>query len=195
MTKSEPPLQVVMMPTDAVVLEPVGARSDDHFDEMFASQFQYVWNSLRRLGIPARDLEDVTHDVFLRVYKERHRYDPARPIRPWLFAFAFRIGSDYRKRACHRLEILEPSEKADPQPTAADQLERAEMISAGHAALETLEPGRRAVFILYELDGCAMQEISTVLGIPINTAYSRLRLAREQFQQSLTRGRLGRGAP
>jgi RNA polymerase sigma-70 factor (ECF subfamily) len=90
--------------------------------------------------------------------------------------------------------VLEPaSESADPKPTAVDELLRAEMLSTGYAALETLEFGRRAVFILYELDGCSMQEIAVALGIPVNTAYSRLRLAREQFQASLARMRLARG--
>jgi RNA polymerase sigma-70 factor (ECF subfamily) len=183
------------MASDAVSASPTEPAPEDlDFQTIFASQFQYVWGALRRLGIPPRDLEDVTHDVFLRVYRRRHQYDPARPVRPWLFAFAFRVASDYRRLARHRREVLEPaSESADPKPTAVDELLRAEMLSTGYAALETLEFGRRAVFILYELDGCSMQEIAVALGIPVNTAYSRLRLAREQFQASLARMRLARG--
>jgi RNA polymerase sigma-70 factor (ECF subfamily) len=195
MTKSEPSPQALEMAPDAVsasLAEP--APEDLDFQTTFASQFQYVWGALRRLGIPPRDLEDVTHDVFLRVYRRRHQYDPARPVRPWLFAFAFRVASDYRRLARHRREVLEPgSENADPRPTAVDELLRAEMLSTGYAALETLEIGRRAVFILYELDGCSMQEIAVALEIPVNTAYSRLRLAREQFQAILARMRLARG--
>lgn len=196
MTRSLPPSQALEMVRDAAPLDATPSPAEDaDFHEMFESHFQYVWNSLRRLGIPLRELEDVTHDVFLRVYRQRHQYDPARPVRPWLFAFAFRVASDYRRLARHRLEVLgAPSDDVDPEPSAVDQLMRAEALSAGRAALETLELGRRAVFILYELDGCPMQEIALTLGIPVNTAYSRLRLAREQFRACIERMQHGRGS-
>jgi len=195
MTKSISPSQAKEMASDAATVHPppLGAEGSD-FQAIFSCQFQYVWNALRRLGIPDRDLEDVTHDVFLRVYRQLHRYDRARPVRPWLFAFAFRVASDYRRLASHRREVLDsPMDSVDPEPTAIDRLLRAEMLSAGRAALDTLEMGRRAVFILYELDGCSMQEIALALEIPVNTAYSRLRLAREQFQAILERTQRSRG--
>jgi RNA polymerase sigma-70 factor (ECF subfamily) len=184
------------MARDAAPIDPTPFPGiDPDFHEIFATHFQYVWNSLRRLGIPGRDLEDVTHDVFLRVYRQRHQYDPRRPVRPWLFAFAFRVASDYRRLARHRLEVLgAPSDDPDPEPSAVDRLMRAEMLSVARAALETLDMGKRAVFILYELDGCPMQEVALSLGIPVNTAYSRLRLAREQFQTSLERIQRDRGS-
>jgi RNA polymerase sigma-70 factor, ECF subfamily len=196
MTNAGAKPQALEMATEAgTAPQPACAVDDATFREIFDSQFQYVWNTLRRLGVPTRDLEDVTHDVFLRVYRQRDRYDPARPVRPWLFAFAFRIASDYRRLARHRLEVLgTATEHAALEPTAADRLERFEMLSVGQAALAKVELGQRAVFILYELDGCSMQEIAVVLGIPVNTAYSRLRLAREQFHASLARMRVGRGA-
>jgi RNA polymerase sigma-70 factor (ECF subfamily) len=63
------------------------------------------------------------------------------------------------------------------------------------AALNRLELGRRAVFILHELDDQPMPEVAKALGIPLNTAYSRLRLAREHFASALQRARRRRGTP
>ena len=48
-------------------------------------------------------------------------------------------------------------------------------------ALESIDMVRRGVFILHELDARPMAEIADALGIPLNTAYSRLRVAREEF--------------
>ena len=45
--------------------------------------------------------------MFVEVFRNLHRYDPARPLRPWLFAFAFRFASDYRRLARHRVEVYE----------------------------------------------------------------------------------------
>lgn len=61
---------------------------------MFEAEFEYVWRSLRRLGVDVRDLEDVSQEVFVRVFRRFDSYQPTRPARPWLFAFAFRCASD-----------------------------------------------------------------------------------------------------
>ena len=172
------------------------SKAPPTFSAVFRAEFDYVWHSLRRLAVPQRDLEDLTHDVFFRVYERLADYDATRPLRPWLFGFAFRVASDYRRRFANRRELLEPSsEPADPAPTALDRLVRNELVSLAHAALERIEIDRRAVFILHELDGSAMPEIAEALGIPLNTAYSRLRLARAEFRAAAERERLRRGDP
>ena len=171
-----------------------GVHEASTFRKIFDVEFEYVWRSLRRLGVPPRDLEDVTHDVFLQIYAQLHRYDAARPVRPWLFGFAFRIASDYRRLSRHRFEVLDSEvEAVDPLPSAIDSLARAEALAVGYAALDYLDLSKRAVFILHELDGATMPEVAEGLGIPLNTAYSRLRAAREQFNAVVRRLRVRRG--
>ena len=173
--------------------EPVKART---FQDIFASELRYVWHSLRRLGIPDRDLEDLTHDVFFSVYERFTAYDAARPVKPWLFGFAFRVASDYRRKSSNRREVLGGElEARDASPTALDRLEHAEALGLARVALDSIELEKRAVFILHEIDGCAVPEIASALGVPLNTAYSRLRAARDQFQAALRRERLRRGEP
>jgi RNA polymerase sigma-70 factor (ECF subfamily) len=67
-------------------------------------------------------------------------------------------------------------------------------LSLARSALETLELGRRAVFILHALDECPMPEVARALGLPLNTAYSRLRLARADLALAVRRLRL-KGEP
>jgi RNA polymerase sigma-70 factor, ECF subfamily len=158
------------------------------FQRLFEDQFGYVWHTLRRLGVRDGDLEDLTHDVFLHVYRHRADYDGFRPLRPWLFGFAFRVAVGDRRRARNRLEVAATGpEPVDPGPTALDHLLQVERLELAHAALNELDLDRRAVFILHELDGHVIPEVARGLGIPLNTAYSRLRLAREQFAASLRR--------
>jgi RNA polymerase sigma-70 factor (ECF subfamily) len=166
----------------------LGAERVLRFRVLFDTEFAYVWTSLRRLGVPARDLEDVTHEVLLEVYRNLDRYDPARPLRPWLFAFAFRFASDYRRLARHRVEIMDDTVEAVSLGAPADEAiatREARLLVA--RALEGIPLDRRAVFVLYELEECAMSEIAGSLEIPLHTAYSRLRVAREEFQSSLER--------
>ena len=164
------------------------------FRAVFEEQFDYVWNTLRKLGAREADLEDLTHEVFLRVHERLDDYDGARPLRPWLFAFAFRVASGHRRLARHRLEVLgdatEPSDGSTPADEALSLREDGELAAA---ALDAVEIERRAVFVLHEIDEVPIPEVAAALGIPTATAYSRLRLAREEFQKAAHRLKLARG--
>jgi RNA polymerase sigma-70 factor, ECF subfamily len=167
-----------------------GARPRVEFRQIFEEEFDYIWNTLRRLGVHQRDLEDVTHDVLLAVHRRLAQYDPLRPMRPWLFAFGFRAASDYRRRAGHRREVLGDEEKVDTAPLADERLESSEVRALVSLALETLDLDQRAVFILHDLDDCPVPEIAATLQIPLNTAYSRLRAARDKFRKAAKRLKL-----
>jgi RNA polymerase sigma-70 factor (ECF subfamily) len=164
------------------------------FAALFEREFDYVWFTLRRFGVPDRDLEDVAHDVFLHVHRHLGEYDPRRPARPWLCSFVFRAASDYRKLARHRVERLDgPIDTTDPAPSPADRVAARQSLELAWAALDQLDADRRAVFVLHDVEGFAVPEAAEILGVPLNTAYSRLRLARDQFAKALHRLRARRG--
>lgn len=167
--------------------------SDVEFRALYESEFDYVFHSLRRLGAKDGDVEDLAHDVFVAFYRGRAEFDRRRAVRPWLFGIAFRVASDYRRRARHRFEVSgEEREHADGAPGAEERLVSAEEQALIREGLDALDLDRRAVFVMHELDGHAMPEIAAALGVPLNTAYSRLRLAREQFTLVVRRRRLQR---
>jgi RNA polymerase sigma-70 factor (ECF subfamily) len=158
------------------------------FREVFETELDFVWNCLRRLGIPERDLEDEALEVFLRVQGAFADYDATRSIRPWIAGFAYRVACEYRRRPRHRFErmgteIDAPETSASPEQSAAEGEERA-MVTA---ALDRVETDRRAVLVLHDVYGYTMPEIAVNCDIPLNTAYSRLRLARAEFAQAIRR--------
>ncbi|MEI9938088.1 MAG: sigma factor-like helix-turn-helix DNA-binding protein [Pseudomonadota bacterium] len=117
-----------------------------------------------------------------------------RPLRPWLFSFAYHAASNYRALSRHRVELsivapnqLDTSPRADQQLITRQELELAEL-ALSRVALE-----RRAVLLLHEVEGHSMPEIAESLSIPLNTAYSRLRLARQEYEQAVRRLRAQRG--
>jgi RNA polymerase sigma-70 factor (ECF subfamily) len=170
----------------SVPLPDLGAIFEEHFD--------YVWNRLRRLGVREADLEDLVHEVFVKVHGHTADYDPSRPIRAWLFGFAFRVAADQRRLARHRMEVLGSSvEPIDPMRRADDRLEADEERALVQAALDGVELDRRAVLLMHDVDEVPVPAIARELGIPVGTAYSRLRLAREDLSAAVTRLRKGRG--
>jgi len=164
------------------------------FPAVYAAELGYVWSALRRLGVPERDLEDLCHDVFVVVFRNLAAYDARRPIRPWLFGIAFRVASDYRRSARFRREVPGTTrEIACSAPRADEVMLRRERQRLVARALAELELDRRAVFVMHDIDGHVMPDIAAALGVPLNTAYSRLRLARADFAAAVRRAQ-GSGA-
>ncbi len=167
---------------------------DDGFTRLYRSESAHVMNTLRRLGVRSSDLEDVTVDVFVTLHRRWSEFDPARPARPWVRVFAVRAAADYRKSARVRREVPQEAavEARDEAPGADERLIERENQRLVLEALDALPAERRDVFVLYELEGCAMPEVATTLNIPLNTAYSRLRLGREEFAAAVRRIRARR---
>jgi len=172
--------------------QPGAPRSkEEAFRRVFDAEIAYVWRTLRSLGVPARDVEDLAHDVFVTVFRRWDDIDPARPIRPWLFGVALRVATADRRLARNQRERfgVDVHELVDEAPPADEQLASKKAWEVVLQALEGIEIGRRAVLILHDLDGFAMRDVADALSIPTNTAYSRLRLAREDFRQAIQRVR------
>jgi RNA polymerase sigma-70 factor (ECF subfamily) len=152
----------------------------------FRREFDYLCRTLRRLGVPDKDIEDLAHEVFLVLLRRWADYDPSHPVRPWLFGIAFRVASAYRRRASRELpqawiEIVDLG--PEPDQAAIDRQNRAIVL----AALNEVPLARRAVLVMHDLDDTSMKDIASTLSIPLFTAYSRLRKARKEFELAVRR--------
>jgi RNA polymerase sigma-70 factor (ECF subfamily) len=170
------------------------SRSPPDLGAIFDEHFQYVWATLRRLGVREADREDLVHEVFLKVHSRIADYDTSRPIRPWLFGFAYRVAADHHRLARHRVEVLGVHADAPAAAAPADEgVAASEERTLLLEALQTLELDRRAVLVMHDVDEVPIPEIAHLLDVPLNTAYSRLRLARQQLAAAVTRFRIARG--
>lgn len=156
----------------------LSAIFDDHFD--------FVWNTLQRLGVRPADLEDLAHEVFIKVHARFDDYDPSRPIRPWLFGFAYRVAAAHRRLVRHRVEVFGHAvEPIDPLRLPDESVEALEENALVRDALDAVDFDRRAVLLLHDGEDVPVPAIAAELGIPVNTAYSRLRVAREEFSAAV----------
>lgn len=169
------------------------------FPALYRSEFTYVWKTLRRLGAPSRDIEDLAHDTFVVVHRHLPDYDPARPLRPWLFGIAVRVLSDYRRAFRNSHELLQPGrsvgQAVDGAPPQDEKLAGDQARALLLRALDVLDLDRRVVLVMHDLDEVPMPEIAVALAIPLNTAYSRLRLARADVAAAIKQRRPSGGAP
>jgi RNA polymerase sigma-70 factor (ECF subfamily) len=165
------------------------------FRTLFDSEFRYVWNTLRYLGVRPADVQDVGQEVFLTVHRKLGEGEVPRNTRSWLFAICYHAASNYRQLARHRREASEedaldvPDSGSDAEAHLASHQESARVAKI----LDALDLDRRTVLVSHDMDGMAMPEIASALGIPLNTAYSRLRLARRDFIAAAKRAGTQRG--
>jgi RNA polymerase sigma-70 factor, ECF subfamily len=166
------------------------------FAAVYRAEFAFVVRSLRRLGVPPGDLEDLTHDVFMTAYRRRAAFDPSRPIRPWLFGITFRLASDFKRLVRHNREL--PLERTAEAPDGGRPPDEAAALAQDRQlvidALARVELDRRAVFVMHDLEELPVPEIAEALQIPLGTAYSRLRAARLEFSDAVRTLRQGGAA-
>jgi RNA polymerase sigma-70 factor (ECF subfamily) len=175
----------VAMP-DPLVAEPLDVRA------VFEAHFEFVWRSLRRLGVRESDVDDAVQEVFVVVHRKRDEFQGRSRLSTWLYGICLRVASDHQRRAYVRREqpTDEPPEPAVSVDGAFDPELRAHGAEARallDEALEGLDLDKRAVFVLYEIDELSVDEIASRVGVPVGTVYSRLKAARAAFEKSVTR--------
>ncbi len=152
------------------------------FDRIYRDHFNFVWRSLRRLGVLPHALDDAAQEVFLVVHRRFTELTLDETPRACLFAIAQRVASDQRRwqrRKGHTLPLSE-----EPADAARSPLEQAMQQAASDlvlAFLEQLDEARRVAFILSELEQMTAPEIAQAASANVNTVYYRIASARKAF--------------
>ncbi len=162
------------------------------FTSAYREHLGWMLRTVRRLGVVPTDQEDVAHDVFSTAWRKLDTWEPDRPMRPWLFGIAFRVVSNRRAARSGKEELVEAfDDRHGGLPRPDEVLEGEAVRKQVLQALETLPFEQRAMFIGHDIDRTPIPELARALDLPLNTAYSRLRLGRQRFQtawDALSRG-------
>jgi|HubBroStandDraft_6_1064221.scaffolds.fasta_scaffold568422_2 RNA polymerase sigma-70 factor (ECF subfamily) len=174
----------------AFSVPPSAETREGVFRALYEGHVDFVWRNLRRLGVQEFDAEDRTQEVFVVAHRRFDEFeDRGHGPRAWLFQIVLRVASDarrHRRRHPEHADGGDASARAVVEPTQAEALARREALARLDAALQTLDVGRRAVLVLHEIEEMTAPQIAQALGIPINTVYSRLRVARTELEAALT---------
>ncbi|MBK6697594.1 MAG: sigma-70 family RNA polymerase sigma factor [Myxococcales bacterium] len=163
---------------------------------LFREHGPFVWRVLRRLGVSENDTADACQEVFVVVHKKLAEFERRSSVRTWLYGIAVRVASDHRRRVRRRRELVTdvpPELLTDESPDDTAMMREARALLDG--ILDTLDDDKRAVFVLYEIEQLAMNDVATAIGCPLQTAYSRLHAARDLVQSSIRKIRQDAAVP
>lgn len=156
---------------------------------VYAAHADFVWASLSRLGVAYDDLSDQMQEVFLVVHRRLDSFDGSSRMTTWLFGICLHVTQAWRRhRRRHPETVMEVTpEPENFAPSPEDQAVEGQGRRTLELILARLDPEKRAVFVMFELEGLGCVAIAEMLGVPVGTVYSRLHAARAAFQQELTR--------
>ncbi|MEZ4447844.1 MAG: sigma-70 family RNA polymerase sigma factor [Nannocystaceae bacterium] len=153
---------------------------------VYRDHHAYVHRVLGRLGVPVDLVDDALQDVFLVVHRRLGEFEGRSALRTWLFSIALRIARKYRASAARRPEPL-AAPIVDARESPEDLADRRRALALLDALLAQLSDDRREVLVLCEIERLSAPEAAEVLGLKLNTVYSRLRLARQDFERAVQR--------
>jgi RNA polymerase sigma-70 factor (ECF subfamily) len=187
----EPPL-VERLASEVSALASNEAMPQASFLDLYEEHMPFVWNGVRRLGVPESAVEDVVQEVFLVVHKKLGDFEGRSSLRTWLFGIAIRVVRRYRRTQRSRGMSMTDSSDVDSFADAAgsspqQSAERGQMIEMLYRLLDELDDDKREVLVLSELEQMTAPEIAEVTGANLNTVYWRLRTARQEFERRVAR--------
>lgn len=160
-----------------------GAALD--FELLYREHFNFACRSLRLLGVDPDGLEDAAQDVFGVASRRLSEFEGTSSVKTWIFAIVQRVAANHRRTHRRKQAPLEPlsqelaavesrSPEADAQAAQSARLIR--------AFADSLDESRRTLLVLGLIEGVPMRELAETLGLPLQTAYSRVRALRRSLE-------------
>jgi RNA polymerase sigma-70 factor (ECF subfamily) len=159
----------------------------DRLSTMFHDHFDFVWRSVRRLGVPPDVVDDAAQEVFVIASRKLDAIAVGKE-KAFLFGTAVRVAAGTRRARSRRRQVPdEAPETTDTTPSAAELVDRKRARELLDDIIANLPDQTRPVFVLFELEGMTMAEIAGCLELAPGTVASRLRRARELFTAAIAR--------
>ncbi len=166
------------------------------FEAIYDDHVAFIHRATRRLGVHDDAIEDVVQEVFLVVHRRLAEFRHASSLRTWIYGILVRVVRFHQRTRVRAglhgiLDASAPpsvenvADSSARRPDAA--VETADAWRFLQTLLDRLGEQQREVFVLAELEQWSVPEIAEALGLKVNTAYSRLRLARASFEAAIAR--------
>jgi len=172
-----------MVDIDLNTLELASQGDIDAFQQLYKAASSFVYNVALKITHNSADAEEVTQDVFMKIYHNLNNFGFRSTFKTWVYRITVNTAiNGYRKSARENKDRVVYDSVIESFPGGNSTLENItqnEKESRLNALLELLNPEHKACLVLREIEGLSYQEIADTLMIPVNTVRSRLKRARQ----------------
>lgn len=153
------------------------------FEALYRRHFELVWSLTGHFGVPTGARDDVAQEVWMTIHRRLTAIDSGASTRAWVAAITRNVALHHHRTHARRSRKHEALSHVVLDRTMPDALEQRTTIDR---SLGQLDDEQREVFLLVAVEELTGPEVSEILGIPVNTVYSRLRLARARLARIVT---------
>jgi len=172
---------------DAGLVDAAQQGDRQAFGELVTRHQRLVAAAAWRAGVRRAEIEDVVSEVFIKAYRNLHRFRPEHAFSTWLYRLTLNHVIDHaRRRRKERGRTEMPPEIPDTGPDAGAQAEAHERAALLRAALAALAPRYREVLFLGYVEGLKVEEVSRLLSLPSGTVKTRMMRGREALRRLLS---------
>lgn len=184
------------MPDDEELMVRVREGEQSALEGLFARWEPRLFAFFYRVGCPPSSVADLTEEVLVSVFRQRQRYDPARPFAPWLYGVARLVWRDHlrhhRREVSHTVPFDAVSRAPATGPAPAEIAEAREEADTVRRAIERLPDALKVAFVLRHYHGLSYQELAEAVQAPLGTVKWRIHEAMRRLETALARPRTGR---
>lgn len=167
------------------ILERASLGHADALEEIYRSSCGFVYSVALRTVRSREDAEEVTQDVFLKVFRHLNSFKGKSAFSTWLYRITVNTAMDrlrkYGRKDSKHVDLEEAEDTAVTLPEAGKNLDQDVHEHTVQNLLSHLSPDQRVCIILREIEGLQYEEIAKTLRININTVRTRLKRAREKL--------------
>jgi len=160
------------------------------FQLVYQATHQDVYRTVAFLVVNKQDIEDIVNEVYMRMWRSFHTYDPNRPFRFWLHGIIVRLVQDWKRKTWRRIRLFERNRQLNCQQQF-DWTDKAVLQSETQyellSLIRQLSYKLRVVVILRYFHDYTLEEIADMLQIPVGTVKSRQHLALKQLRKRCER--------
>jgi RNA polymerase sigma-70 factor (ECF subfamily) len=172
--------------SDASVLRDAAAGDERATRRLYRDHVDRVFRCVARiLGPNDPDVEDVVQQVFLAALDGARAFDGRSKVSTWIVGIASRRALDAARSRWRRGRWAKVTELVGLGRAAAPPDVAHDAVSFAQAALAQLTPEQRIVFVLHEVEGYTLKEISEMTGTGISTLHARFKAARQRLDSLL----------
>jgi RNA polymerase sigma-70 factor, ECF subfamily len=164
--------------------------SAEAFRAFYAEHFAFVWRCVGALGVSPASQDDAAQEVFVVVHRRLGEFRGESSVRTWLYGIVRNVAANVRRSQRRKGGLAElQGDELSEQPDPLRSLETREAADFVHSFVQQLDDKKRDLFVLAIIEQLSMPEVAPILGVPLNTAYTRLRALRLEFQSALAQYR------
>jgi RNA polymerase sigma-70 factor (ECF subfamily) len=153
------------------------------FAALYRRHFGLVWSLTLHLGVPAAAREDVAQEVWMTIHRRMGALREGASMRAWVASITRHVVLHHRRADGRRSR---KHAALTVVTGVCEEIHHADAITTIDDTLRAMDPAQRETFVLVAVAELTGPEVAQVLGVPLNTVYSRLRLARARLAMALS---------